>query len=260
MVGRLALTHLDRLWWPEEGITKADVVDYYRAVAPVLLPHLRDRPFTMKRQYTGPRSPYEWVKDAPPGMPEWIAVSPQPAKSRGWALVRCPLVNDLDALLWMVEFGCVDLHVWTSRVTAPDRPDQALFDLDPAGVGFTEVVEAGLLLREALDAPQLVSIVHLTGGDGIHVRIPLEPVHGYPGPAVLRRRHRSASAGRPRTRHDGTLVRAPARRLRRHEDERPRTAGRRALLGPPASRRTGGRARDLGRALDDREPGRVRAR
>src|SRR4051794_20882238 len=86
-------TRLRQRWWPEQGILKADVVGYYRRVAPVLVPHLRNRPFTMKRHYNGPRSPFEWVKDAPPELPDWIPVSPQPARSRRGALVRYPLLT-----------------------------------------------------------------------------------------------------------------------------------------------------------------------
>jgi hypothetical protein len=116
-------THLDRVYWPEAGLTKGDLVEYYSALAPVLLPHLRNRPFTIKRHYTVPRGPFVWEKDAPPEMPDWIRVAPLPAKSRRGAPVRYPLVNDVAALLWMVEYGCVDLHVWTSRADRPERPD-----------------------------------------------------------------------------------------------------------------------------------------
>jgi len=158
---------------------KADVVAYYRAVAPVLLPHLRGRPFTMKRHYNGPRSPFAWVKDAPPELPEWVPVSPQPARSRGGEPVRYPLVDDELALLWMVEFGCVDLHVWSSRADRPERPDWVLFDLDPAGVGFAEVARAALLLRGALDALGLDSAPRTTGGGGLHVLVPLERRHAH---------------------------------------------------------------------------------
>jgi bifunctional non-homologous end joining protein LigD len=171
------LTRLDLLFWPDEGIRKADLVEYYRAVAPTLLPHLRDRPFTFKRHYNGPRSPFEWVKDAPAGIPDWIPVAPLPAKSRGGASVRYALVNDELALLWAVEYGCVDLHVWTSRADRPDRPDYVLFDLDPAGVPFADVVQAALLLRDALDALGLESVVKTTGGEGLHVQVPIERRH-----------------------------------------------------------------------------------
>ena len=150
---------------------------YYSAIAPTIVPHLRDRPFTMKRHYTSPRSPFRWEKDAPAQMPDWIRVCPQPAKSRGGALVRYPLVSSKRALLWMVEYGCVDMHVWLSRCDRPDRPDQALVDLDPKGGTFADVVRAALRTREILDAAGLESVVHTTGGEGIHVRIPLVRVY-----------------------------------------------------------------------------------
>src|SRR5919204_1093282 len=168
------LTHLDRVFWPEAGLRKRDLVEYYARIAPVLVPHLRDRPFTIKRHYTVPRGPFVWEKDAPPELPEWIAVSPQPAKSRRGALVRYPLVNDARALLWMVDYGCIDMHVWPSRVDRPDRPTYVLFDLDPADVPFSQVVRAALLLREALDAMRLTSVVRTTGGSGLHVHVPVQ--------------------------------------------------------------------------------------
>jgi bifunctional non-homologous end joining protein LigD len=168
------LTHLDRRWWPDEGIRKADVVEYYRTVAPVLLPHLRHRPFTFKRHYTGPRSPFEWVKDVPPEAPDWLPVAPQPARSRGGEPVRYALINDELALLWALEYGAVDLHVWTSRVDRPDRPDYALFDLDPAGVDFADVVRAAQLLRRTLAALGLDAFAKTTGGEGLHVLVPIE--------------------------------------------------------------------------------------
>jgi bifunctional non-homologous end joining protein LigD len=173
------LTHLDRVWWPDDGVRKGDVVRYYRAVAPALLPHLRNRPFTIKRHYTGPRSPFAWVKDAPPELPAWIPVAPLPARSRGGALVRYPLVNDELALLAVVEYGAVDLHVWTSRADRPDRADLVLFDLDPAGVPFADVARAAVLLRDALHALGLASIAMTTGGDGMHVRVPIARRHSY---------------------------------------------------------------------------------
>ncbi|MDQ4019171.1 MAG: hypothetical protein M3188_04955 [Actinomycetota bacterium] len=133
----------------------------------------------MKQHYTGPRSPFRWLKDAPAEMPEWIPVASLPARSRGGALVRYPLVNDELALLWMVELGCVDLHVWTSRADRPDRPDFVLFDLDPAGVRFADVVRAALLRRDALDALALPAFPITTGGEGLHVRVPVARTHPY---------------------------------------------------------------------------------
>jgi bifunctional non-homologous end joining protein LigD len=174
---RVLLRHLNQLWWREEGLRKRDALVYYRAVGRVLLPHLRDRPFTLRRHYNGPRSPFEWIKDAPPELPDWVSTVVLPARSRRGGVVRYALVNDLPTLLWMVDFGCVDLHVWTSRADLPDRPDHVLFDLDPAGVGFADVVRAALLLREALAALALEALVSTTGGDGLHVRVPIVRRH-----------------------------------------------------------------------------------
>jgi bifunctional non-homologous end joining protein LigD len=144
----------------------------------VLLRHLRGRPFTIKRHYTVPRGPFEWIKDAPPELPGWIKTCPQPAKSRRGELVRYPLIDSEAALLWMVEYGAVDLHVWTSRCDRPERPDYVLFDLDRgAGAGFDDAAEAAMLLHEALDALELESLVRTTGGDGLHVLVPIARLH-----------------------------------------------------------------------------------
>jgi bifunctional non-homologous end joining protein LigD len=106
-------------------------------------------------------------------------VTSQPAKSRGGAAVRYPLVQSAAALLWMIEFGCVDLHVWSSRRDLPARPDYVLFDLDPHGVPFRHVVEAAHLVHEALDALGLRSYPKTTGGSGLHVQVPIARRHTY---------------------------------------------------------------------------------
>jgi bifunctional non-homologous end joining protein LigD len=100
-------------------------------------------------------------------------VCAQPAKSRGGALVRYPVVGSKRALLWMVDYGCVDMHVWLSRCDRPDRADHVLLDLDPKGGTFAAVVRAAERAREVLEAAGLESVVHTTGGDGVHVRVPL---------------------------------------------------------------------------------------
>jgi len=177
MARKVDLHHPDQLWWPELGLRKRHAFDYYHAIAPVLLPHLRDRPFTLKQHYNGPRSPFRWIKDRPPEAPEWIRTTPQPAKSRGGAIVDYVLVNDRATLLWLVDYGCVDLHVWTARADRPDRPDFVLLDLDPKGAPFTDVARAALLVREMLDALGLESYPLTTGGDGMHVRVPVARRH-----------------------------------------------------------------------------------
>jgi bifunctional non-homologous end joining protein LigD len=171
--------HPNQLWWPELGLRKLDAIAYYDGIAPVVLPHLRDRPFTIKQHYNGPRSPFRWIKDRPPEAPDWIAVTPQPAKSRGGALVEYVLVPDRETLLWLVDYGCVDLHVWTSRIDRPDRPDVVLLDLDPKDAPFARVAEAARVVRDALEALELESVPMTTGGDGMHVRVPIARRYGY---------------------------------------------------------------------------------
>ncbi|HXV58026.1 MAG TPA: DNA ligase D, partial [Gaiellaceae bacterium] len=131
----LELSNLDKSFWPEEGITKGDLLAYYRDVAPVLVPHLRDRPFTMKRYPDGWQGKHFFQKDAPSHMPEWIPTFSYRSTSRETRekrTLRYALVNDELALLWMVNMGCIDMNAWYSRVDRPDRPDWVLFDLDPS--------------------------------------------------------------------------------------------------------------------------------
>ena len=119
----LKLSNLDKPFWPEEGITKGDLLAYYRDVAPVLVPHLRDRPFTMKRYPDGWNGKFFFQKDAPKHMPDWIPTRPFEASTRDKPpqrrVIDFPLVNDELALLWMVNMGCIDMNTWYSRVDKP---------------------------------------------------------------------------------------------------------------------------------------------
>ena len=174
----LRLSNLDKVFWPVEGITKGDLLAYYREIAPVLVPHLRDRPFTMKRYPDGIEGKSFFQKDAPAHMPDWIArrrftVSTRETP-RQRRTIAAPLVNDELALLWMVNMGCIDLNTWYSRIDLPQRPDWVLFDLDPsADVGFAEVVEVARLIKALLDALGLESCPKTSGADGMHVLVPI---------------------------------------------------------------------------------------
>ena len=155
----LKLSNLDKIFFPESGLTKGDLLAYYRDVAPVLVPHLRNRPFTMKRYPDGRDGKFFFQKDAPKHMPEWIerkAFRATSRESRQKRMITYPLVNDELALLWMANMGCIDMNVWYSRVDRPERPEFVLFDLDPSpDVGFPEVVQVALLIKEVLDALEL---------------------------------------------------------------------------------------------------------
>jgi bifunctional non-homologous end joining protein LigD len=169
------LSSAQRVLFPGDGITKGDLWDFYEAIAPVLVPHLRDRPFTMKRFREGAGRGFFFQKDAPKGMPEWIPTRrfrtwPREGGSR---MVRFPLVNDELALLWMVQMHCIDMNAWYSRVDKPDRPDFVLFDLDPPDGGFRLAVEVAHLVRGLLREVGLEGYVKTSGADGIHVLVPV---------------------------------------------------------------------------------------
>jgi bifunctional non-homologous end joining protein LigD len=180
----LKLSNLDKPFWPDEGITKGDLLAYYQAVAPVLVPHLKNRPFTMRRYPDGAYGKAFFQKDAPKGMPDWIptariqVTSREKPRQQRW--IQAPLVNDELGLLWMANMGCIDMNAWYSRVDKLDRPDFVLFDLDPSpDVGFEETLQVALLVKEALDALGLVSFPKTSSADGMHVLVPVERRHTY---------------------------------------------------------------------------------
>jgi bifunctional non-homologous end joining protein LigD len=171
----------DRVLFPESGVTKGDLFEYYGAVAPVLVPHLRDRPFTMKRWREGITGGSFFQKQAPKGIPDWIPTERFTTHPRegGSREVDFPLVNSREALLWMVQMHCIDMNAWYSRVDKPERPDFVLFDLDPPDGDFPLAVRAALLVREALEELELRSYVKTSGSEGIHVLVPITRRHGF---------------------------------------------------------------------------------
>jgi bifunctional non-homologous end joining protein LigD len=174
----LKFSNLDKVFWPDEAITKGDLLGYYHEIAPVILPHLRNRPFTMKRYPDGIDGKFFFQKDAPKHMPDWIltrrfevSTRESPRQRR---MIDAPLVNDELALLWMVNMACIDMNTWYSRVDKPDRPDWVLFDLDPSpDVGFAEVVEVAKLVKSVLDQLDLTGFPKTSGADGMHVLVPI---------------------------------------------------------------------------------------
>ena len=171
------LSSPERVLFPDEGITKQDLFEYYGAIAPVLVPHLRNRPFTMKRSPYGVGGEAYFQKQAPKGMPSWIPTRTYRTYPRGRKgesrLVDFPLVNSPEAVLWMVQMNCIDMNAWYSRVDKPDRPDFVLFDLDPPDGGFALAIRVAHLIREELELLELESYVKTSGADGIHVLVPI---------------------------------------------------------------------------------------
>jgi len=147
----VTLTNLGKVFWPELGITKRDLLQYYADVAAVLLPHLRDRALVMKRYPNGIYEKFFFMKRTPSPSPEWLETCAIMHRSKG--LIAFPMVQDLASLLWLVNLGCIDLNPWYSRCDDIDRPDYLHFDLDPAGgAGFPRVLKTALIVREALVA------------------------------------------------------------------------------------------------------------
>jgi bifunctional non-homologous end joining protein LigD len=176
---KVHLSSADRVLFPEDGITKGDLFAYYGDVADAILPHLHDRPFTMKRWREGLEGEPFFQKQAPKGMPDWIPTRQFRTWPRGGKgesrLVDFPLVESRDALLWMVQMHCIDMNAWYSRVDKPDRPDFVLFDLDPPEEpdAFALCVRVAHLVRAALADLDLECFVKTSGADGIHVVLPI---------------------------------------------------------------------------------------
>jgi len=167
------LTNLQKPFWPALGVTKGDLLRYYAAISPALLPHLKARAMVMKRYPNGAAGPFFFMKRTPSPRPDWLQTCSITHASA--SVIDFPMIQDLAALLWVVNLGCIDLNPWYSRCDDVDRPDYFHFDLDPGpGVPFSRVLEAALLVREALEALDLPVYAKTSGASGVHVYVPLK--------------------------------------------------------------------------------------
>jgi bifunctional non-homologous end joining protein LigD len=167
------LTNLDKLFWPAEGFTKRDLLQHYIDVSAVLLPHLHDRAMVMKRYPNGAVGDFFFMKRAPVPRPEWIEICSIDHGSKG--VIDFPMIQDLAALLWVINLGCIDLNQWYARCDDVDRPDYLHFDLDPVpGAAFAQVLETALVLHGALDSLGMPNFAKTTGSKGIHIYVPIE--------------------------------------------------------------------------------------
>jgi len=166
----VAITHPEKVLFPDDGITKGEVAAYYAAVAAVLLPHIRRRPVTMERFPSGIDAKGFLQKNVVKGFPAWLERAEAPKKD---GVVNYPLANDARALQWMANQNTVTLHVWPSRVPRWDRPDVCVFDLDPAHDDPEALRAVVLGLRDLLVELGLTSAVKTSGSKGFHVVVPL---------------------------------------------------------------------------------------
>jgi bifunctional non-homologous end joining protein LigD len=166
------LTNLGKLFWPDLGITKGDLIQYYADVASLLLPHIRHRAMVMKRYPNGAYSEPFFMKRAPEPRPGWIRTCTIDHGSKG--LINFPVIDDVPSLLWVINLGCIDLNQWYAPCDDVDRPDYLHFDLDPGeGASFARVRETSLIVRDALETLGMKPLVKTSGSKGLHVYVPI---------------------------------------------------------------------------------------
>jgi bifunctional non-homologous end joining protein LigD len=207
----LALSNQDKILWPTDGYTKGDLVAYYRAAAPYILPEIAKRPLTLQRYPNGIDGPSFFEKNVAKHLPAWIPTVTVPSEHGRSDTVRFMLCNDEATLVYVANLAAIVLHVWTSREGSLDEPDFVFFDLDPGdGCTLATLAKVALGLRDALAEIGLVPVVKSSGGSGLHVAVPLEPAYSY----EICKAFAELTA---RTVHDRlpeltTLLRAPAKR------------------------------------------------
>jgi bifunctional non-homologous end joining protein LigD len=165
------LTHPERELWPEDGITKRDLYDYYGAVAEVMVPHVKDRPVSLQRFRGAVGDGGFFQKEVPKGAPEWVKTVEVPKRG---GVVHHVLADNRETLQWLAQQGCVTPHVFTSRADRLERPDRLVIDLDPSLDDFAAVRRAALACGEALRSEGLEPFAMVTGSRGVHVVVPLK--------------------------------------------------------------------------------------
>src|SRR5262245_17344561 len=165
------ITHPDKVLFPDDGITKADLAAYYESMSSMIVPHLRGRPLTMERYPQGIGKKGFWQKDVSKGFPSWLERVDVRHKD---GIVHYPIVNDAAALMWMTNQNTITHHVWTSRAPNLQRPDVCVFDLDPSTDDVSAVRAAAIELRDMLSELTLQSWVKTSGSKGFHILVPLD--------------------------------------------------------------------------------------
>ena len=169
---KVTLTNLRKIFWPDLGVSKGGLLQFYADVAPVLLPHLANRAMVMKRYPHGISGEFFFMKRAPSPRPEWVETCAIEHASGN--IIAFPIIRDLASLLWVINLGCIDLNPWYARCDDIDRPDYLHFDLDPVkGATWEQVVETAWVVRDALEQLKLPSFIKTTGSRGFHIYVPI---------------------------------------------------------------------------------------
>ena len=165
------LTNLGKVFWPQLGLTKGDLLRYYADVSSVLVPHLEGRAMVMKRYPHGIAGEFFFMKRTPNPHPEWLQTCRIEHGSGN--VIDFPIINDLASLLWVINLGCIDLNQWYARCDDIDRPDYLHFDLDPGSAPFSTVRDVALIVRDGLKGLGIPCYAKTSGSKGIHVYVPI---------------------------------------------------------------------------------------
>ncbi|QUL98889.1 MAG: non-homologous end-joining DNA ligase [Candidatus Fermentithermobacillus carboniphilus] len=175
----IEVSNLDKVYWPEDGFTKADLLEYYVTIARWILPHLKDRPLSLVRFPEGIQEGGFYQKDAPPGTPEWVRIAPVMSKEKG-TFINFILCDNVETLAWMANSGVIEINPWLSRYGSLDYPDFAVFDIDPAeGAGWEDVKVVVRMVQSLLSEWKLEGFPKVSGATGVHIYVPVEPRYTY---------------------------------------------------------------------------------
>ncbi|MDV6167070.1 DNA ligase D [Flavobacterium sp. DG1-102-2] len=175
---KVEITNPDKVFWPEEGYTKGDVIDYYNLMADYLLPYVKDRPQSLRRNPDGIKNEGFFQKDMAGKAPSWAKTRKIKSSSKGES-IEYLMCNDKETLLYMANLGCIEINPWSSRVGNINNPDYIIFDLDPNKASIKDLVTTAKKVKEILDSLNIKGYLKTSGGKGLHVFIPILPKYTY---------------------------------------------------------------------------------
>jgi bifunctional non-homologous end joining protein LigD len=175
---KLKLTNLDKVFFPDEGYTKGDLIDYYKSISKYMLPYLKDRPESMRRNPHGIKGQSFFQKNVDHMPPSWVKTKMIYSESND-SNINYMLCNDEATLVYMANLGCIEINPWFSRIQALENPDYLVVDLDPEEISFDKVIETALVVKEVLDEAGAKSFCKTSGATGLHIYVPLKAKYDY---------------------------------------------------------------------------------